>query len=173
MNGSLRRFALFLETIVFTIVVPGTVAFWLPGMILDSSRLVILRPWSVSQYVALVLLTAGALMYLRCLWEFAARGRGIPAPIDHPKQLVVTGLYRYVRNPMYVGVLLFLLGEALFLQYLGFLWYTIGWFVFVNLAIVLYEEPNLRRKFGDSYVHYASAVHRWMPGRAYSDWQRQ
>jgi protein-S-isoprenylcysteine O-methyltransferase Ste14 len=70
--------------------------------------------WSVGQFVAVLLLTLGLAVYLRCLWEFAVRGRGIPAPIDHRKQLVVTGLYRYVRNPMYVGVLLFLLGESLF-----------------------------------------------------------
>jgi protein-S-isoprenylcysteine O-methyltransferase Ste14 len=104
---------------------------------------------------------------LRCLWEFAARGRGIPAPIDHSKQLVVTGLYRYVRNPMYLGVLLFLLGESLFLEYRGFLFYALGWLLVVHLNVLIYEEPNLRRKFGSSYELYASAVRRWVPGRRY------
>src|SRR5437867_2704446 len=120
MTSAWRRTGLFLETIVFTVLVPGTVAFWLPPLILDERRLALPAPWSAAQFAALIPLTLGAAIYLRCLWEFATRGRGIPAPIDHPKQLVVTGLYRYVRNPMYLGVLLFLLGEALFLQYWGF-----------------------------------------------------
>jgi protein-S-isoprenylcysteine O-methyltransferase Ste14 len=109
----------------------------------------------------------GLAVYLRCLWEFAARGRGIPAPLDHPKKLVVTGLYRYVRNPMYLGVLLVLLGETLFLQSSGFLLYVIGWLIFVHLNVILYEEPNLTHKFGDSYKHYRSAVRRWLPGERY------
>jgi protein-S-isoprenylcysteine O-methyltransferase Ste14 len=164
----LRRLALFFETIAFTVLVPGTVAFWLPGVILDDARLALPTSWSVWQFVALLPLTVGAAIYLRCLWEFATRGRGIPAPIDHPKQLVVTGLYRYVRNPMYLGVLLFLLGESLFLEYQAFLLYTIAWLLFIHLNVLLYEEPTLRRKFGSSYERYTSAVHRWVPGRRYT-----
>src|SRR5690349_22548193 len=110
----LRRILLTVEAVVFTLVVPMTVAFWLPRVILDPRRLAVPERWSLPQFLALVPLAVGAAIYLRCLWEFAARGRGIPAPVDHPKELVVSGLYRYVRNPMYLGVLLFLLGEALF-----------------------------------------------------------
>jgi protein-S-isoprenylcysteine O-methyltransferase Ste14 len=122
----------------------------------------------MAQVVALVPLALGAAVYLRCLWEFAMRGRGIPAPIDHPKELVVTGLYRYVRNPMYLGVLLFLVGEALFFEYRDFLAYTLGWLLFVHLNVLFYEEPNLRRKFGSSYERYSQAVRRWVPGRRYN-----
>jgi protein-S-isoprenylcysteine O-methyltransferase Ste14 len=121
--------------------------------------------------VALLPLGLGAAIYLRCVWEFATRGRGIPAPLDHPKQLVVTGLYRYVRNPMYLGVLLFLLGESLFFQYRDFLLYTLGWLVFVHLNVLFYEEPNLRRKFGSSYEHYTRAVGRWIPRQKYSEFE--
>jgi protein-S-isoprenylcysteine O-methyltransferase Ste14 len=162
-----RRVALVLEAIVFTIVVPGTVAFWLPLAILDSSRMALPASRSLAQFAALVPLAVGAAIYVRCVWEFLTRGRGIPAPVDHPKQLVVTGLYRYVRNPMYLGVLLFLLGEALFLQYRGFLVYTAVWFTFVHLTVLVYEEPNLRRKFGESYERYTRCVRRWMPGKRY------
>ena len=84
-----------------------------------------------------------------------------------PKRLVVTGLYQYVRNPMYVGVMLFLLGEALFFGSLRFLLYAIAWLLFVHANVLLYEEPNLRRKFGNSYELYTSAVHRWIPGKKY------
>ena len=162
-----RRVALFMETVLFTILVPGTVAFWLPPLLLDKRRLTMPPSWSTAQFVALIPLALGAAIYLRCLWEFAARGRGIPAPVDHPKELVVTGLYRYVRNPMYLGVLLFLLGEALFFRYWAFLLYTIAWLGFVHLNILLYEEPNLRRKFGTSYDRYVAAVRRWVPGPRY------
>lgn len=167
MTLSWRRIALFVETIAFTIVVPGTVAFWLPPLVLDPARLAMPATWSVVQFAALVPLAAGAAIYARCVWDFAMRGRGIPLPIDHPKQLVVTGLYRYVRNPMYLGVLLFLLGWALFLQYPAFVLYATVWFGLVNLFVLLYEEPNLRRKFGESYLRYMAAVGRWIPGRRY------
>ena len=149
-QSRIRDLLLFLETIVFTVLVPGTVTIWLPRSALgiwgDTSPV----PWTLRHTIALVPLTVGLVVYARCVWEFATRGHGIPAPIDHPKQLVVTGLYRYVRNPMYVGVLLVLLGEALFFGSLSFLEYTFIWFAFVHLAVLIYEEPNLRRKFGDS-----------------------
>ena len=165
----LRRAALFLEALLFTIVVPGTVAFWLPPVILDRARFHMppLATWSATQYLALAPLALGLAIYLRCVWDFAARGRGIPLPIDHPKELVVTGLYRYVRNPMYLGVLLFLLGEALFLEYRDLLVYTLVWLAIVHSFVLLYEEPNLRLKFGTSYDRYTRAVRRWIPGRRY------
>ena len=165
--GPWRRIGLLLEAILFTVLVPGTVAFWLPPLILDGRRLLMPRSWSTAQFVALIPLGLGASIYLRCLWEFAAKGRGIPAPVDHPKELVVTGLYRYVRNPMYLGVLLFLFGEALFVEYPGFLLYAIGWLAVVHLNVLLYEEPNLRKKFGASYERYTAAVSRWLPGPRY------
>lgn len=124
-------------------------------------------PWTIWQYAALVPFAIGIAIYVRCVWDFASRGRGIPAPLDHPKQLVVSGLYRYLRNPMYVGVLLVLLGEALFFRSRDFLVYVLIWFAFVNVAVLVYEEPNLRRKFGHSYERYRSSVRRWIPGRAY------
>jgi len=128
---------------------------------------VIPASWSAWYVVAMLPLALGLGVYLRCLWEFAARGRGIPAPLDHPKQLVVSGLYRYVRNPMYLGVLLVLLGEALFFQSTAFLLYALAWLAFVHLNILLYEEPNLTRRFGDSYRHYQASVRRWIPGPKY------
>src|SRR5262245_3506548 len=122
----------------------------------------------MTQFGGLPILVIGTLIYFRCLWEFAARGRGIPAPLDHPKQLVVTGLYRYVRNPMYVGVFIVLIGEVLLFRSSGLLVFTAGWFVFVHLNVVFYEERVLRRKFGESYARYFQAVHRWIPGRKYT-----
>ena len=157
---------LFLRALVFTVVVPGTVTVLIPSWILGPERQ-FPQLWSLTSLVGLVLFTIGAAVYFRCLWEFAARGRGIPLPIDHPKQLVVSGLYRYVRNPMYVGVLMVLLGEVMIFRSRDLLIYTALWFVFVHLNVVIWEERLLRHKFGDSYTRYRDSVRRWIPGRRY------
>jgi protein-S-isoprenylcysteine O-methyltransferase Ste14 len=105
----------------------------------------------------------GAAIYFWCAWDFTFAGKGTPAPIYPPKELVATGLYRYVRNPMYAGILTLLLGEALFfaswrlLEYAGFV------FLAFHLFVTLYEEPALRQKFGDSYKRYCATVSRWIP----------
>src|SRR5438552_3013381 len=80
--------------------------------------------------------------------HFAAVERGTLAPLDPSRALVVRGLYRHVRNPMYVSVLTILLGEALFFDSWVLLPYALGWLLIVHLAVVLYEEPNRRRQFG-------------------------
>jgi len=164
-TSSLRRAVLFLETIVFTILIPGTVTLWIPNALLSPAERALPTAWGATQFAAMLPLCLGGAVYFRCLWEFAARGNGIPAPIDHPKQLVVTGLYRFVRNPMYVGVLLILIGEILFLESRTLVLYAIGWFAFIHLNVLVHEEPVLRHKFGESYARYCSAVRRWIPRR--------
>ena len=83
--------------------------------------------------------------------------------MDAPKRLVARGLYRFVRNPMYVGVLLAILGQALWFGSAATLWYAMVAALFFHLFVVFYEEPTLRRKFGESYTEYAKSVPRWMP----------
>jgi protein-S-isoprenylcysteine O-methyltransferase Ste14 len=106
---------------------------------------------------------AGTALLAMCIWEFARRGRGTLAPVDPPRELVVHGLYRYVRNPMYLSVTAILLGEVLLTQSHGLFTFWAVWFVAVNLLVIGYEEPTLRRKFGASYEAYAESVHRWLP----------
>lgn len=118
--------------------------------------------WSVAP---VVLMIAGGSIMLRCIWDFAWTGRGTPMPLDPPRHLVVTGLYRYVRNPMYVGMGIFLTGEALLLPAITremFLLAGAAWIV-VTAFIVLYEEPSLRTLFGDDYIEYSRHVRRWIP----------
>ena len=93
----------------------------------------------------------------------------MPAPLDHPKTLVVRGFYRYVRNSMYVGVVLVLIGEVLLLRSVPLLWYSALWFAIINAVILLYEEPYLMERFGESYEHYRKSVGRWIPGRPYTE----
>lgn len=100
---------------------------------------------------------------LRCAWDFARFGRGTPAPIDPPRRLVVQGLYRFVRNPMYVGVVTILLGEAVLFRSLSLLLYGTAWWVVFHLFVLLYEESTLRRMFGAEYDAYCRTVPRWLP----------
>lgn len=161
---TLRSIGLIAESVVFTFLVPGTVTIWLP-MILLGDTVAMPMSCGVSQYAAFPVGCLGIAMYVWCLRDFVTSGRGIPAPIDHPRRLVVRGLYGYVRNPMYLAVLCVLAGEIIFFESRALFLYTITWFGVVHLVVVLYEEPALRRKFGDQYEVYLRAVPRWLPGR--------
>ncbi|MFL6281202.1 MAG: methyltransferase family protein [Vicinamibacterales bacterium] len=118
--------------------------------------------WSIP---AIVLMVIGGAIMLKCVWDFAWTGRGTPAPWDPPRRLVITGLYRYVRNPMYVGMGTFLLGEALLLPEItrGMLMVMAAAWLIVTAFIMLYEEPTLRRLFTDDYERYCQHVRRWLP----------
>lgn len=119
----------------------------------------------VPNVAAIALLAIGGLMMLRCVFDFAWTGRGTPAPFDPPRHLVVTGLYRWVRNPMYLGMGLFLIGEALLLPAITFhlLAMVAVCFAMVSMLILLYEEPALRRLFDGEYEEYCRHVRRWIP----------
>jgi protein-S-isoprenylcysteine O-methyltransferase Ste14 len=152
-----------LKTLIFTVVVPGSVTVLVPYLLLSAAggapRLELSRPWALG----LVPILLGAGIYFWCAWDFAFAGKGTPAPIDPPRELVARGLYRIVRNPMYVGVLLVVLGEAALFRSAALVIYAALLFVAFHLFVVLYEEPDLRRRFGESYERYRSAVPRWIP----------
>ena len=102
----------------------------------------------------ILIILLGAAIYFRCAWEFAVRGLGTPAPIAPTKFLVTTALHRYVRNPMYIGVLGVLLGEVGTFRALVLLEYAAFCFAAVYLFVLFYEEPTLRRQFGESHEEY-------------------
>jgi protein-S-isoprenylcysteine O-methyltransferase Ste14 len=156
-----------MEAAVFTVAVPGSVTYWLPRYAFGLWGPLAPASPAAQQSSAAVLLMVGLAVFARCVWDFVARGRGIPVPVDHPRQLVVTGLYRYVRNPMYLGVLLVLLGEALYFGSVRFLIYTMLWLLLVHVFVIVHEEPYLTARFGDSYRHYRGSVRRWIPGARY------
>src|SRR5262249_34037730 len=154
-----------LRSLFFTILVPGTVTVLIPYLIVSWRGGAVPDPWGAPQYLSLVPIGMGVAILLWCIWDFARVGRGTLAPIDPPRALVVQGLYRCVRHPMYVGFLVLLVGEAALFESLALLWYSVGWFVVIHLVVVLYEEPALRRRFGESYDRYCWSVPRWIPGR--------
>ncbi len=152
-----------LRTLIFTVVVPCTVVVYGPWWLLSTGRAQPSVDLGAIRYLGLIPIAIGAAMYLWCAWDFAITGRGTPAPIDPPKTLVVRGLYRYTRNPIYVGVTLALCGEALLFESGVLLAYAIMVFIAFNLFVIFYEEPSLRERFGDAYERYYQAVPRWLP----------
>jgi len=158
---------LLVKNLLFAILLPGTVMIWIPWWILHAAHVSI--QLTRVRWPALLPLAIGVTIVLRCIWDFADSGRGTLAPIDPPKNLVVRGPYRYVRNPMYIGVLLVVLSEA-WLFRSGALLVEAGIaFLIIHTFVLLYEEPHLRRQFGASYSTYCRSVNRWLPRRPDSD----
>lgn len=149
---------LLLKNLLFTLLVPGTVAVYLPWSL---ARALPPAPF-IWRVASLPFFAVGVAVYAWCVWDFATAG-GTPAPIDAPPRLVVRGLYRYTRNPMYVGVLTTILGWVVRYRTAGLLLYAgIVWLCF-QAFIVFYEEPHLARIFAAEYAAYRAAVGRWLP----------
>jgi protein-S-isoprenylcysteine O-methyltransferase Ste14 len=122
-------------------------------------------PFELERGWPLVLMIAGGIVVVRCMLDFAWTGLGTPAPFDPPRRFVAVGFYRWVRNPMYLGMALVLIGEALLARGIRtemFVMIVVLWGA-VSLLVILYEEPNLKRLFGDEYEEYLRAVPRWIP----------
>ncbi len=150
------------RTLVFAAVVAGAVLVFIPSRILASSA----RPavftvgWNLA---GLVLIAVGVFVLSLCYAGFIVEGQGTPAPYDPPRRLVTGHLYKRVRNPIYVGVALILLGEATVFQSVALLGYAaVVWLGFHGF-VVFYEEPTLRARFGSAYEEYLRQVPRWLP----------
>jgi protein-S-isoprenylcysteine O-methyltransferase Ste14 len=111
----------------------------------------------------LVLLAIGTASLLWCVRDFFVSGRGTLAPWDPPKHLVIVGLYRVVRNPMYLSVLTIVLGRALRFESRGMALYFIALVIVFHLRVTRYEEPWLQRNFAHDWKDYSKSVHRWVP----------
>jgi len=148
----------FLHALFAFLVLPGVVALLIPLLIgmreLDAGGT--FRPFG------LLPLAAGFALLLWCVRDFYVSGKGTLAPWSPPRHLVVTGLYRYSRNPMYISVLVILIGWALTFDVSGLLWYAAFIAVAFQLRVVLGEEPWLARTHGEEWTRYSSAVRRWI-----------
>jgi protein-S-isoprenylcysteine O-methyltransferase Ste14 len=148
-----------LKTLMFLLFVPGSVVFLLPYHIARRTREVDL---GFLRWAALPAWLSGAVLLLASFWNFAFRGRGTPHPADPPKELVVSGPYRFTRNPQYLGVILLLLGHFTWSGALLLAPYALLVFILFNIFIRFYEEPTLQSRFGDSYRRYKQRVPRWL-----------
>ena len=155
------RYFLALRAIFFVLLLPGTVAGYIPFLMLRTGGRLRVPELGLSSAGAAVLAIAGAVVLLRCVWDFFARGKGTLAPIDPPRLLVVSGLYRFTRNPMYNGVVALIVGEAWLFGSVPLLEYALLVLVLFHLFVVVYEEPVLESQFGESYRAYRQAVPRW------------
>ncbi len=151
-----------LRSILWAILCPGSIAGFVPWLFFGVGRTP-LDPFNPTHVLGLLCMAAGAALLAACIVEFARSGRGTLSPADPPKHLVVRGLYRYVRNPMYLSNTAILVGEVLWTQTAALAIYLAIWFLGVNLFVIGYEEPTLRRLFGVSYDEYTRQVGRWIP----------
>jgi protein-S-isoprenylcysteine O-methyltransferase Ste14 len=150
---------LLFKNLAFTLIVPGTVAIYVPWLIARG-----LPAASLGHVLASApLFLLGGTIYLWCVWDFATLGKGTPAPIDPPKRLIVRGLYRFTRNPMYIGVLIAITGWEVLIQAAELGLYALVVGVMFHLFVVLYEEPRLHALFGMDYENYCARVRRWLP----------
>jgi protein-S-isoprenylcysteine O-methyltransferase Ste14 len=152
-----------LRTLVFTILMPGMVGDLFPWLLAQGTRGKLEPTASAAWLVGLLPLALGIGLYFWCAGTFTFIGKGTPAPIDAPKVLVVQGPYRWVRNPMYIAVLLVILGQAIVFGSWLLVGYALLFCVVVHTFVVLVEEPSLREQFDGSYDDYLRHVHRWLP----------
>jgi len=150
------------RSLLWTILFPGFFAGYVPWRYFGVGQAEVSSS-NPAHVLAVLLMAAGAVLLGACILEFARSGRGTLSPVDPPRHLVVRGLYRYVRNPMYLSVTAIVLGEVLLTGSTSLAVYWAVWFGCVNLFVIGYEEPTLRRQFGASYDEYAQRVGRWIP----------
>ena len=151
-----------LRSLLWTILFPGFFAGYVPWRFFGLGWTQV-DMFSAASLLSLMCIGLGAVLLAACIFEFARTGRGTLSPVDPPRQLVVRGLYRYVRNPMYLSVTTIVMGEALLMRSRALAVYWAIWFLGVNLFVIGYEEPTLRGRFGVSYDEYTEKVGRWIP----------
>jgi protein-S-isoprenylcysteine O-methyltransferase Ste14 len=139
----------------------GVVLWFLPASKLAAAGIRGPASFGAMQVVGLAMGLPGLALALWCVVAFAFIGRGTPAPFDPPRRLVMRGPYRVVRNPMYLGACLYLVGFALFYRSTGVALYALAFLAVMHTFVVLYEEPTLRRTFGRDYDTYCERVGRW------------
>jgi protein-S-isoprenylcysteine O-methyltransferase Ste14 len=159
------RISLWLKALLFTFVAPGSVLGLVPGLLLSDGRGRVPVSLGVLEVMALALAAAGTALYSVCLATFLHVGQGTPAPVDPPKSMVAVGPYRYVRNPMYVAVAAIVAAEGLLFRSAAMAAYGGILCAAFHAFVVLYEEPNLHSRFGESYDRYRSQVPRYLPRR--------
>ena len=153
-----------LKTLLFTIVVPGTVAVAIPRLLATwrpHPRLPIGR--TTANVGAALSIGLGVVLYVHTAVRFGTEGEGTPSPTDEPDELVTGGAYAYTRNPMYVAVLLVVVGQALRHRSLSVCWWAVGCWIGFHNRVIQYEEPHLAKKHGVAYERYCERVPRWLP----------
>jgi protein-S-isoprenylcysteine O-methyltransferase Ste14 len=139
------------------------ILFAIPLWIIDWNFHLFPLEIGVFRFIGLIPIILGIVTMMGFIWGWILSGTGSPLPLDLPKELIVRGSYRFVRNPMYVGFYLILFGEILFFKSSALLLYLLVLFLIFHTVVVFVEEPMLKGKFGESYEQYCRSVPRWIP----------
>ena len=159
----MRKFFAIVGSLLFFVIAPGTVTGLLPWYISHGQFQPAFFGFDATRCAGAVLIVLGLIPLLESFARFALKGVGTPAPVFPTKHLVVSGFYRHVRNPMYVGVVGAILGQALLFGDIRLLIYAgVIWLAF-HVFVLGYEEPALRRQFGAEYATFRQHVPRWIP----------
>jgi len=152
-----------LGSLAFFVIAPGTILVLVPQWITQFHRQPAFFDADWLRTVGAALIAAGLVPLIHSCAVFAFKGLGTPAPVAPPKHLVVSGFYRYVRNPMYVGLVLALVGEALFFGNVRLIFWAAAFWLMTHLFVIGYEEPALTEQFGKQYETFRGNVPRWIP----------
>ena len=152
-----------LRTLAYATLFVSLVLVLLPSQILRWFGVTRPAGAGVQEAVGIAVVVLGAALALWCILTFALVGRGTPAPFDPPRRLVMVGPYRFVRNPMYIGAGTALMGAAIIYRSMALIGFVALFLLVTHIFVVSYEEPTLRRIFGDEYESYRRRVRRWLP----------
>ena len=152
-----------LGSALFFVVAPLVLAGFVPWGITHWAFRPAFFGFELTRAIGSILIIAGAPGVVDSFARFALQGLGTPAPIAPPQKLVVTGLYRYVRNPIYVGVVAVIVGQALLFGDGRLLWYAALLWLFFHVVVLVFEEPTLEQTFGAQYEDFRANVPRWIP----------
>ena len=157
-----KTFLVFVGTMIYLFLLVPIFVIWIPYEILSASGNDIELSNGVFQYVGFVFIALGVVAYIWCSGSFLFYAMGTPIPFTPTKKLVVSGLYKFVRNPLYIAGTLVLAGETLLFQSMGIFIYTLILFGGFNIHVLM-EENYLENKFGKKYEQYRKDVPRWIP----------
>jgi protein-S-isoprenylcysteine O-methyltransferase Ste14 len=157
------RISAALGTAIFLIVAPGTFAVFIPWWMSRWRMQASFPGVTALRAIGILLISAGSIVVLDAFIRFAWQGIGTPAPIYPTRRLVVSGAYRYVRNPMYVALVAIILGQALLFANIQIFIYGFCFWLPTHLFVRFYEEPTLRRTFPEDYAAFTAHVPRWIP----------
>ena len=158
-----KTFRNIIYTLVELCIAYGFIAVFIPMKLLSSNLKFLAVDISPFNYFGLASIALGAIINLKCYWDLIFTGLGTPDPLIPTERLVVRGVYKYIRNPVYIGLFLILLGESIFFTSIVLLAYSFLWFLILSLVVIFIEEPSCRRRFGESYNDYLKSVPRWIP----------
>src|SRR6202035_4014657 len=162
-GGAVPKTIAVLGSALFFAVAPSSVAGLVPWWITHWEFRPPFFDLEATRAVGILLIVAGTPGLVDAFARFALQGLGTPAPIAPPQNLVVTGLYRYVRNPIYVAVVAIILGQAVLMGDWRLIVYGALLWLFFHVFVVAYEEPTLEQTFGREYEAFRAAVPRWIP----------